>query len=133
MVRQNRQKERIDQGGLVSWIRLQHKDVFVVASANGAIRSAQQARFAVREGVMPGMPDLQICRAAGEYHGLFIELKRKECAEHKKGVLKKNQKECIEKLNEEGYLAVVCYGFDDAKDTIDWYLGLEKTPEKAKG
>ena len=35
---------------------------------------------------------------------------------------KKEQKEWIKYLNEAGYLAVVCYNFDEARDTIINYL-----------
>ncbi len=35
-----------------------------------------------------------------------------------------DQKEWLSLLNKNGYLAVVCYGFNEAKQTIDKYLKL---------
>ena len=53
------------------------------------------------------------------YHGLFIELKTST------GRLADVQAQWIKKLNEQNYLAVVCYGLDDAMDVVRKYLGME--------
>ena len=40
----------------------------------------------------------------------------------KKGVVSKEQQDWIDELNKQGYLAVVCYGFDSAVCVIAEYL-----------
>lgn len=69
------------------------------------------------QGVKPGVPDLFIPRAAGKYHGLFIEMKRE-----KGGKLSIAQAEWIALLRKEGYAARVCAGFDAARQTIERYM-----------
>jgi hypothetical protein len=63
-----------------------------------------------------GVPDILIFEPRNDYKGLMIELKTL------KGRPSIHQKEWIEKLNDRGYLAVICYGFNDAIDTIDLYF-----------
>lgn len=69
-----------------------------------------------RRGVKAGVPDMCLPVARCGYHGLYIELKVG------KNKTTNNQKDWIERLNEQGYLAVVCYGWEAAVDTLDKYL-----------
>ena len=55
--------------------------------------------------------------AKGRFHGLFIEMKRRYG-----GRQTPEQKAWQAALLEQGYAAVVCRGFEDAKETIDWYM-----------
>jgi len=50
------------------------------------------------------------------YHGLYIEMK------FGNGRTSKDQKEWILNLNNQGYKAVVCNGFEEAKEVIERYL-----------
>ncbi len=59
----------------------------------------------------------------GAFHGLFIEMKRIRRA---KSMVRPGQKEWIERLNSQGYKAVICYGMEEAVDTIKDYLGIPK-------
>jgi len=69
------------------------------------------------EGVRSGVPDIFLPVPRKGHCGLFIELKRV-----KKGVKSTNQKDWISRLTEQGYLAVVCYGAEEAKKVIkDYY------------
>ena len=52
------------------------------------------------------------------YPGLYIEMK------YGNGRTSKEQREWINKLNEQGYKAVVCNGFEEAKETIEKYIKL---------
>ncbi len=70
------------------------------------------------EGVKAGVPDLCLPIANDDYNGLFIEMKAA------KGRVQPTQKQWLEDLNENGYLAVVCYGFEDAKKVISNYMGM---------
>lgn len=84
---------------------------------NGGKRSkSEAARFKV-QGVKAGVPDICLPCARGGYHGLYIELKRT-----KGGKLSAAQKGWIDALDEQGYKAAVCYGFDEAKEIITEYL-----------
>ena len=70
--------------------------------------TAAQGKFRKDIGVKSGVPDLCLPVARGGYHGLYIELKTE------KGRATENQKTWIQRLTEQGYLAKVCYGFDEA-------------------
>lgn len=85
---------------------------------NGGKRDPITARNLKAEGVKAGAPDIFLPVARGQYHGLYIELKTQ------KGKLQKNQKEWLNALNEEGYAINVCYGWLEARETIEKYLGL---------
>lgn len=67
-------------------------------------------------GVRPGVPDVCLPVPRGEYHGLYIELKvgRNKPTEH--------QKAWLSHLAEAGYCALVCYGWEAAKESIEAYL-----------
>lgn len=67
-------------------------------------------------GVRAGWPDLFLAIPAGDYHGLFIELKAKH------GKTSKAQEEIHALLREQGYLVVVCYGALEATDMLKRYI-----------
>ncbi len=83
---------------------------------NGGRRSKVEAVRLKREGVKKGVPDLCLPVARGNYHGLYIEMK------YEKGKTSKEQKEWLSKLNKQGYKAVVCYGFEEAREIIENYM-----------
>lgn len=116
------QWERREQTCLVQWFRLKYKDILIAASANGGRRNAFEAANMKREGVLAGMPDIQVCRASRHYHGLFIELKTPKSEKHAAGIVSPLQKQRLSKLMDEGYYAVACWGWLQAQDVIDWYL-----------
>lgn len=89
-------------------------------SPNGGSRHSLEAAKFKRMGVKAGYPDLILDIAKGGYHGLRVELKR-----DKRSYLTKMQKERIQMLNDEGYLAVVAKGVDEAIETIQTYLNLK--------
>ena len=66
-------------------------------------------------GVKSGVPDLCLPVARGQYHGLYIEMKAE------RGRVSENQKKWLKRLMEQGYLAKVCYGFDEAIRCIKEY------------
>ncbi len=69
------------------------------------------------EGMRSGVPDLFLPVARKGYHGMFIELKRR-----RGGVVSKDQQQWLDDLREQGYHAIVCRGFDEAKEEIIKYL-----------
>lgn len=70
-----------------------------------------------REGVKAGVPDLCLPVARGQYHGLYIELKRQ-----RGGRTSDHQSEWLDALSAQGYKAALCYGWEQAAKTIIEYL-----------
>lgn len=69
------------------------------------------------EGVKAGVPDLCLPVARGQYHGLYIELKRQ-----RGGRTSDHQSEWLDALSAQGYKAALCYGWEQAAGTIIEYL-----------
>lgn len=84
---------------------------------NGGSRNRIEAHNLKLEGVKAGVPDICLPVPCGDYHGLYIELKRT-----KGGAVSDAQKEWIEMLNGRGYLAVVAKGATEAIKVITEYL-----------
>lgn len=69
-----------------------------------------------RQGVKGGVPDLFLPVPRGIYHGLFIEMKARQ------GRVLENQKMWLRWLTAQGYRSAICWGFDEARKTIEDYL-----------
>lgn len=89
-------------------------------------RFSKEAMRQKKAGLKNGVPDLILACPSKVNHawknGLFIELKR---AKKSLSVVSDEQKQWIEKLTARGYLAVICYGAEEAKKVILNYLGAE--------
>lgn len=90
---------------------------------NGGKRDKATAAKLKGQGVKPGVPDLALPVAKCGYHGLFIELK---VGRNKTTAL---QDRWLENLREQGYYTKVCYGWEEARDTLVEYLE-EKTQRR---
>ena len=116
--------EHQHQVNLFQWANMQsvkHPELkLMFAVPNAAKRNLNTAMYMKAEGLASGVPDIFLPCARGAYHGLFIELKRA-----KGSVVSKTQKVYLDGLNMQGYKAVVCYGFDEAKNVILGYLKQE--------
>ena len=88
---------------------------------NGGTRNVAEAVHLKRLGVKPGVPDLFLPYPANGHHGLFIEMKSE------KGRPSALQKEWVEWLNLNGYMAVVCYGAGEAINALEVYLDSGRT------
>ena len=86
-------------------------------SLNGVRLTIGQAKKAKRAGMKRGYPDIFLPVPRGEYHGLYIELKKKRGS-----YPTKEQKAWIQALRDQGYVAEVCKGADAAKAIIITYL-----------
>ena len=84
---------------------------------NGGKRNKAIAAKFKRMGVKAGVPDIFLAAPKGEYHGLYIELKRT-----KGGSTSDNQDDWIDALREQGYRVDVCKGWEKAKETILEYI-----------
>ena len=91
------------------------------AIPNGGKRAIKTAIALKAQGVKSGVPDMCLPVARGEYHGLYIELKRQ-----RGGTVSDNQKEWITALTGQGYKAEVCRGAEEAIKVIKEYLNNEK-------
>lgn len=86
---------------------------------NGGYRNKAEAGRFKAQGVKSGVPDIVLPAARGQYHGLYIELKRTEG-----GKLSADQRDWLEFLTAQGYFAAVCKGCDEAIQTIENYLAM---------
>lgn len=85
---------------------------------NGGKRDIKTARALKREGVKAGVPDIVLPVARGGFYGLYIELK----VNNNKPTGK--QREYINFLQQQGYKAMVSYGWQEAREIIEEYLKL---------
>ena len=115
--------EHDEQAALFQWAAL-HASRYpelglMFAIPNGGKRDPVTAVRLRDEGVKPGVPDVCLPVARQGWHGLFIELKwgRNKTTDR--------QNEWLDRLMEQGYLAVVCYGWQEAMDVIRDYLDVE--------
>ena len=93
----------------------------LVGSANGVRVGIGNAMKLKRSGCLnAGFPDLFLPYPVKNWHGLFIELKKK-----KGGTLSEDQKDWIFWLQGVGYYACVCWGEDEVKDCIMNYISGE--------
>lgn len=107
------------------------------AVPNGGKRDAKTAAMLKAEGVRVGVPDVCLPKpvvARGDMFELFGDSEPKhemlcglyiEMKVIKGGKLSDEQKERIDQLRADGYAAVRCNGWIEARDAIIMYLGLE--------
>lgn len=87
------------------------------AVPNGGSRNLIEARHLKERGVMAGVPDICLPVPNAFHTALYIELKRR-----KGGRVSDEQRGWIAALNRVGNLAVVCKGWEEARDVIMEYL-----------
>jgi hypothetical protein len=116
-------REDAHQAALFAWARLavrQYPDLErLYAVPNGGLRDKRVAARLVGTGVRRGVPDIVLPVARWGFHSLYIELKRLGPSK-----LSGEQADWIEWLNAHGHKAVVCKGWEIARDTIVEYLGV---------
>jgi hypothetical protein len=102
---------------------------WLYASANGGLRTAATAGRMKGEGVKAGVFDLSLDCARHGFHGLRIELKvpavpgiKGVCKAKPAGKPSPEQLAWQKNYLAEGYQAVICYGWLEAKSTLEWYL-----------
>ena len=84
---------------------------------NGGSRGPAEAGRFKAMGVKPGVPDVFLDVPRGGFHGLRIEMKRRHG-----GKVSEDQTDWIDWYNAIGFRAVVCYGWDEAREEIENYL-----------
>lgn len=137
-----RHLEEAEQAALVEWAAYvsilddDRKPVqlceLIIAIPNGAHlagddkrRGMQMGRL-IDMGVKPGAADLFVPLARGDWHGLFIEMKKPRNAFKYPSDLARAvspaQQSFGELVGRFGYWHVVCYGFDEARHVIEQYI-----------
>lgn len=87
--------------------------------ANEGRRSYSLGKEMKAQGLRSGVPDICLPVPRGGYGALYIEMKRR-----KDSRLSDNQRGWINGLNRAGNRAVVCKGWEEAKQEIETYLNL---------
>ena len=115
--------EHDEQAALIIWAELPHtKKRFpnierIFAIPNGGFRHRTTAMKLKKEGVKAGVWDLFLPVPIGEFHGLFIEMKRKP------NKLTEDQTNWGVYLQSVGYVCAVCWSFGGARLAIEKYYG----------
>lgn len=115
--------EHEEQTALMDWIYLTSRKYpelnLLYHVPNEGKRSPAAAMKLLAEGLKKGVPDNFLPVARGGYHGLYIELKRV-----KGGKLSPEQRQWLDDLNAQGYLAVECKGWEAAAKVIENYMQM---------
>ena len=119
----NALSEHAEQVAIFEWAKLNmatHPQLInMFAIPNGGQREHRTGTMLKREGVRSGVPDIALMYPCNGYHGLFIELKRRDG-----GKVSSTQQDWINRLNQAGYLAIVAYGAKEAVQIIKDYLDM---------
>lgn len=99
----------------VNWLNIM--GIRFYAIPNGGSRHLWEAVKLKRTGVVAGVPDLCIPVPANGFHGLYIEMKKKNG-----GVASEKQLEWLDFLNKQGYKAEIANGCEAAKAIVLQYI-----------
>lgn len=88
---------------------------------NGGSRDKREAAKLKGMGVKPGVLDLCLPVKRGGYSGLYIELKKL-----KGGKVSQEQREWIDHLRSQGFGAIVCHGWIEARKVLIDYLNWKE-------
>ncbi len=94
---------------------------FMYHVANEGKRSARYGAELKRMGLKKGVPDICLPCARGGYHGLYIEMKVGD------NTPTQDQKDFLEFLRSQNYVAIVAHGAEEAIEIIKSYLNLKVT------
>jgi len=126
------QIEKTEQEMLVRWFEVQYPTLLLFAIPNGGSRNIVEAKSLRLGGVKAGIPDLMLTLPSNGLAGLFIELKRPKVKGKPNPVVSKEQQQRIQQLSDAGYLAVVSYGFEEARNVIVNYLNAKEITDECR-
>ena len=113
--------EAEEQAALFRWAKIESKRYpeleMLFHVPNEGLRSYRTGAAMKAAGLRKGVPDLWLPVARHHYHGLVIELKRT-----KGGRVSAEQQDWIDRLNAQGYKAVVCKGWEEAAHALSVYI-----------
>jgi hypothetical protein len=118
---------------VTNYLRVRYPDViFRTDFAAGMKLTIGQAMKHKRMQSSDAYPDIFIAEPKGQYHGLFIELKRNASAVHKKnGDVRESehiqkQYKMLKRLQDKGYKALFTFGYTNTISVIDDYLQSDR-------
>lgn len=122
-------KEKAVHQQICDYIKIQYPNVIFTSDASG-MRVGMGLRMELKRKRCANykIPDLLILQPSGAYHGLLVEIKRDiKDLFTAKGNLKSTdqineQSKTIVRLNDIGYYACFCCGFNHCRSVIDNYL-----------
>ena len=119
-------REGQEQASLIKELELRMPAVaaLIYHVPNGGHRHKLVAIKLKGQGVKAGVPDLVLPMARGGYFGLYLEFK---ATVPNDAAVSASQHAWIRRLNDQGYLAIVCRGHFDAMEQIRAYLRLAPT------
>ena len=119
-------REGLEQAALIKELELRLPEVaaLIYHVPNGGHRHKLVAIKLKGQGVKAGVPDLVLPMARGGYFGLYLEFK---ATAPNDAAVSASQHAWIRRLNDQGYLAIVCRGHFDAMEQIRAYLRLAPT------
>lgn len=121
--------EEQEQAHLFAWAKMSRSKYpelcLLYAVPNGGYRTKTTAARMKATGEKAGVPDICLPVARGGFHGLYIELKRV-----RGGRISTEQMEWIQALRIQGYQAIVCKGFDEARRCLCEYLEEDEHGER---
>ena len=111
--------ESQEQKALFGWWRAYARNtpLDMLHIPNGGARNAITGARLKAEGVVAGVPDIFLAASRQGFHGLYIELKRRQG-----GRVSEAQERVIARLREAGYRVEVCKGWWEARAVIENYL-----------
>lgn len=112
--------ESQEQMALIRWARLHPKiKDYLISNRNEGKMSPQAGKRANEMGRIAGVSDLFLALPLHGFHGLWIEMKPPIGIRSR---VTKSQSDWLERMISIGYAGYICYGWDQAKDTIEFYL-----------
>ena len=126
----SRGSESGNQQALLCWAQQNMKQYpelkWLFAIPNGGYRDKITAAKLKAEGVKSGVPDLCLLVRRGSHAAsLWIELKRPKSADKSAGKARDSQNEWIMQARSQGHAAMICIGWEHARDMIISYLEWE--------
>lgn len=120
--------EHAHQCALFAWAAL-NREKYPMLEYMFAIKNAEKGgkvagAMAKAEGVKAGVLDIFLPYANGEYHGLFIEMKRPKTEKQEAGKLSADQRAFGNEMSKNNYCCAVCYTWEQAVSVLEWYLSL---------
>ena len=117
--------EAAEQKWVIQWsqqpsIRSEYPELALLYHIPNERTDKVQAAILKSMGVKPGVPDLHLPVPAGKFHGLYIEMKAKD------GKPDGDQLWWEDTLTRNGYAHAFCYGWEQAKEVLLWYLKQRK-------
>lgn len=118
--------EGAEQQALLRWFEVRHPAAarLIYHPANGGHRVKVVAAKLKAQGVKAGVSDLVLPMARGGYHGLYLELKATPPHD---AAVSASQMAWQVAMEQQGYMAVVARGMDQAMQILEGYMALPPT------